>query len=335
MVDLCLTLAADNAAGLQKKIEDFSGKVPIIEVRLDFMEKVVFPILPADSGTAFLATCRPEREGGRYTGPEKDRLEILRVAPEKGFSLVDVEHDVDDYPLFTSPVRVVRSRHDFQGCPPDLKGIYREMHGLPGDLVKLVVTPGETAVLVELLEFMEAALPRSPGIILGMGAAAQVTRILGPFLGNAWTYVSEEDDVVAPGQFSLDLARNAYRLPEWQGIPDLFGIACADGNEYTYELAGSLNAGFRIMGADALAFPLSGVDMEIFLPYAGSSKLPFRGFIELEPGKDKRISGSRKKAESQQKIRRITFENGIRSAETRVYKDPGEIIRDTINYWMG
>lgn len=334
MVDLCLTLAAENAAGLQKKIEDFSGKVPIIEVRLDFMDPVAFPVLPAGSGTAFLATCRPEREGGRYTGPEKERLEILRIAPEKGFSLVDVEHDVDDCPLFSGPVRVVRSRHDFQGCPSDLKRIHREMQGLPGDLVKLVVTPGETTGLVGLLEFMEDALSRSPGIILGMGEAAQVTRILGPFLGNAWTYVSEEDDVVAPGQFSLDLARNAYRLPEWKGIPDLFGIACADGNEDMDELVRSLNAGFRIMGADALAFPLSGVDMEIFLPYAGTSKLPFQGFLELEPEGEKTTPGSRKKAARQQKLRRITFKNGIRSVEAGVYKDPGEIIRDTINYWM-
>ena len=87
MVELCLTLAVESPAGLQKKITCYDGEVPVIEVRLDFLNPVEFPVLPTGSGTRYLATCRPVREGGKFTGPESDRMEILSKASEKGFSL--------------------------------------------------------------------------------------------------------------------------------------------------------------------------------------------------------------------------------------------------------
>ena len=64
MVELCLTLAEESPAELQKKIAFYDGDVPVVEIRLDFLDPVEFPVLPSASGTRYLATCRPVREGG-------------------------------------------------------------------------------------------------------------------------------------------------------------------------------------------------------------------------------------------------------------------------------
>ena len=225
MVKLCLTLAAGSAAEMQEKIRLYDGRVPLIEIRLDYLDPFSFPVIPAETDTRYLATCRPAREGGKYRGSEKDRLRILREAPGHRFSLVDLESDIEELPPFPDHIQIVRSSHDFRSCPQDLRQVFLEMKSLSGDLVKLVVTPQNTPDLVRLLEFMENNLPGSPGIILGMGPSAQVSRIIGPFLGSAWTYVSEERMGVAPGQFSLERAVGLYRLPERGCVPDLYGVA--------------------------------------------------------------------------------------------------------------
>lgn len=331
MVELCLTLAEESPAELQKKIAFYDGDVPVVEIRLDFLDPVEFPVLPSASGTRYLATCRPVREGGRFAGPEKDRIKILRKAPKQGFALVDVEADVEEVPLFPESVKVVRSRHDFNGCPSDLDHVYRGLESSMGDLVKIVVTPGDTPDLVRLLEFMEKSLPDSPGIIFGMGQSAQVTRIVGPFLGNAWTYVSEESKAVAPGQFSLGLARDLYRLPDRKNTPDFFGVAGKTDDGYIDIFVEHLNSRFRDLGQNALVLPFPQLEMGTFLSYAFSSKLPYQGFIELESGTGGRLPGS---ISEPGRARRIRFRDGDWFSELFSFADPGPASRDIISFWM-
>ena len=319
MADICLTLAADTPGGLQKKIERYDGHVPLAEIRLDFLDRVVFPELPGRSSTRYLATCRPVREGGRYAGPESERLEILGRAGDHGFSLVDLEYDVADNLEFSSPVEIVRSHHDFRGCPDDLGSLYREMSRLPGDLVKLVVTPRDTSTLLKLLGFMEDTLCRVPGVILGMGDAARVTRVLGPFLGSPWTYVSEGESGVAPGQFSLDLAVNSYRLAEWRDIPRLYAVGCGNPEKGIDELVNSLNAGLRIVGAGSLVLPFPGMDGASFIPYYESSRLPYRGFIELDAGEG-------------WKIRRFSLDKGAVREVTVDYRNSAELVTENVDF---
>ena len=334
MVELCLTLAVESPAELQKKITCYDGEVPVIEVRLDFLNPVEFPALPTGSGTRYLATCRPVREGGRFTGPESDRIGILRKASEKGFSLVDVESDVENMPVFPEPVMAVRSRHDFCGCPSDLDRIYGDLRSSEGDLPKLVVTPKNTSELVNLLEFMEKSLPVSPGIIFGMGPLAQVTRVAGPFLGCPWTYVSEDNNSVAPGQFGLSAAKYLYRLPARKGVPEIFGVVGKNEKGNVDILAGFLNVQFREQGLNALVLPFPGLEMAPFLSYALSSKLPYRGFIELESGKGGRVPGDSGGAASDRAGRLFRLRDGEWISEPFSVEDHGRASREIISFWM-
>ncbi len=333
MVNVCLTLAVESPAGLQKKINCFNGGVPVIEVRLDFLNPVEFPELPAGSGTSYIATCRPVREGGKFTGPESDRLEILREASKKGFSLVDVESDVENIPRFPESVKVVRSRHDFSGCPSDLDQIYGNLRSREGDLAKLVVTPNNTPDLINLLEFMEVSLPVSPGIVFGMGPIAQVTRIVGPFLGCPWTYVSEDNQSVAPGQFGLSAAKYLYRLPSRREVPKIFGVAGKNENGNVDILAGFLNVQFREQGLNTLVLPLPGLDTAPFLSYALSSNLPYRGFVELGSGTEEKVA-EKGRAESERAGRLFRLCDGEWISAPFSMADPGKASREIISFWM-
>jgi 3-dehydroquinate dehydratase type I len=324
MVELCLTLAVEILAELQKKIFVYDGSVPIVEIRLDFLEPVEFPVLPSGSGTRYMATCRPVREGGRFKGPEKDRLQILRKAAEKGFSLVDIESDVAELPLSPEMLKIVRSRHDFHHCPADLEQLYLGLKPGMGELAKLVLTPVDSRELVRLLEFMEKSLPGAGGLIFGMGQMAQVTRFVGAFLGNVWTYVSEDSNAVAPGQFSLDVARDLYRLPAFKNIPDFYGVAGKAGDGNIDVFVEYMNNRLRDMGQNAIVLPFSDLDMSQFLPYALSSKLSYRGFIELESGSG-RVPG---------RARRIKLSDGEWFSEPFSYADPEPASREIISFWM-
>ncbi len=80
MINLCLTLAEPSFAALNQKIAQYTGQVPYIEVRLDYLAEPQVPTVQPDQGTDFIATCRPSRVGGRYRGEEQDRLDRLQKA---------------------------------------------------------------------------------------------------------------------------------------------------------------------------------------------------------------------------------------------------------------
>lgn len=328
MVKLCLTLAAGSAAEMQEKIRLYDGCVPLIEIRLDYLDPFSFPVIPAETETRYLATCRPAVEGGKYRGSERDRLRILREAPGHRFSLVDLESDTEKLPPFPDHVQIVRSSHDFSSCPQDLRQVYLEMKSLSGDLVKLVVTPQNTSDLVRLLEFMENNLPVSPGIIIGMGHSAQVTRIIGPFLGSAWTYVSEDNMGVAPGQFGLDRAVRLYRLPERGCVPDLYGVTGRVDDDHPDVFVDKLNLCFRDLDVNAMALPLPGIDMGLFLAYAGASKLPYRGFVRMGDGAAGAGTGELDALFGTKLI------NGEWSGETAFPPDRDHAAQDIIRFWM-
>ncbi len=85
MINLCLTLAELSSAVLDQKIAQYTGQVPYIEVRLDFLAEPQVPSVRPDQGTDFIATCRPSREGGHNPGEEQDRLDLLQKAVQAGF----------------------------------------------------------------------------------------------------------------------------------------------------------------------------------------------------------------------------------------------------------
>ncbi len=284
MLNLCLTLAEQSSNTLVRKIAHYKGKVAFIEVRLDYLSKPVIPALPIEKATQFVATCRPRREGGRYVGPERDRLELLQQAARSGFDWVDLEHDVATSFRCSPSTRIIRSSHCFEQFPADLSSCFRDLRKLGGDVTKLAVFVSSTRELVALLEWMESIPPEIPRLILGMGEFGQPSRFLGAFFGNCWTYVAESKEVtVAPGQFTLKQALESYRMPSWEGFPSFYGVL---GNPLGHSLSPTLhNRLFQHHGLKKMYMPCQVDDLDAWFGYVNRSHCSFQGFSVTRPFK--------------------------------------------------
>ena len=67
----------------------------LVELRLDYINgEVNLKRLLADRPSPVVITCRRERDGGKWTGSEEQRLMLLRTAIAEGVEYVDLEDDV-------------------------------------------------------------------------------------------------------------------------------------------------------------------------------------------------------------------------------------------------
>lgn len=283
MTSLCLTLAESTRASMERKLQRFAGRVPYIEVRLDYLDDP-YVQLPGGTATNFVATCRPTREGGQYRGSEEERVKILEAASRAGFNWVDLEHDLD-IPVKVQPhTSVIRSFHSFNEFPEDLEGLLARLERKGGDLMKLAVLVEDLRQLSNLFKWMRTLPPSLRRVIIGMGDYGQLTRMLGCFLGNAWTYVVDAaGETVAPGQFTLQTARDSYHLDSFQRIPSLYGVM----GRASLENPGARihNAWFRHEGLHALALPVVRERTASWIDFASESNLPFKGFaVDMTSG---------------------------------------------------
>lgn len=287
MSKICLTLAENSIHELNRKISTYLNSVPLIEIRLDYLDAVTVPQIPQSTQTEFIATCRPQREGGLFNRSESERLEVLQKAGDSGFHWIDLEHDVRQFLEFPEGLRVIRSLHRFDKLPDRFSAIFKQLQELPGDLVKTAVTPLNLKDLGELAYWMEVTPASGPRVVLGMGKTGVVTRILARELGNEWTYVSEAaTGQVAPGQFSLKQAREVFQVDEKKR----FRLVSLVGREdWIWDLTIWLNRLLKAGRWDLLCLPIIGPDHQSWVAYTKASRLPFLGMITFRPYESRKL----------------------------------------------
>ena len=276
---LCLTVAEKSVSNLNRKLAFHDGQVDTIEARLDYLQRLELPQLPTAPKSRYVATCRPEREGGRYRGGEPERIRLLEQAAENGFHWIDLEHDVTAPVSLPTRTRLIRSRHVFGSFPANLQAEFPSVCG--DELGKLAVQVHSTRELVQLLEWAESEPPRGPHILIGMGELGQPARYLAPLLGSEWTYVCEDAEVPsAPGQFSL---REARGLGQPTTETPFFGIM---GQPVRHSLSPPLHNGlFRHYGLPGSYIRLPLDTLDPWFDYLAKSSLRFQGFSVTLPFK--------------------------------------------------
>src|SRR4051812_35531637 len=190
---LCETVTATSMAGLISARDTAAG-ADLVELRLD---GVVAPDVAgalAGRGTPVIVTCRPQWEGGRFDGSEEERRALLQQALSLGAEFVDVEWRAGfrDVLVAQDPSRVVVSAHDFEGVPDDLISRAQAMRASRAGTIKIAV---RTRRLTETLRLREIAAA-GDAVVIGMGDAGIVTRLLAERFGSKWTYAGQ----AAPGQ---------------------------------------------------------------------------------------------------------------------------------------
>ncbi len=206
---ICVSLA--HISGLDEAIHSGAG---MIELRLDLIREhpsKILPLIPKNMET--IVTCR----GGVYS--ESEGMELLKAGIKLGASYVDMEIETpaEQMELLKNAAiqagsRIILSYHNFKRTSDreDLESLMIACFEKGADIAKIatwVNAPEDIRNLLSLYEF--------PGkkVILGMGPMGRITRVMGPYLGAAFTFASPGDGgETAPGQLTVNQLNEIYKV---------------------------------------------------------------------------------------------------------------------------
>jgi 3-dehydroquinate dehydratase/shikimate dehydrogenase len=277
---LCETVTGRSMADLIAARD--AAVADMVEVRLDGVADLDVAGALRDRRKPVVVTCRPEWEGGRFTGPEEQRHRILTDALRLGAEFVDIEwaalHGVHRPGLAdlvrSNSSRVVVSTHDFEGVPVDLEARTRNMRSY-GAVIKVAVMP---RTLCETLPLLDIAR-EGDAVVVGMGDAGVPSRLLASRYGSRWSYAGNG---VAPGQIPAARMLSVFRFRNIGPSTRIFGVVSSTALHSFSPVMH--NAAFAAAGIDAVYVPLQTNafgDFDEFASVLGvegvSVTIPFKG----------------------------------------------------------
>ena len=216
----CISIAENSPKKIKNKLKESFKKSDYVEVRLDFLKTKDVPealeSIKKDLKKV-VCTLRPQNEGGKFTGSEKERIAILKLIAEYNPFLLDVEFntlnknkELSKY-LKSTKTKLLVSWHDFKKTPKssELKNKIKKMSKFSNN-VKIVSTAKSVDDATRMLELYNKT-GKNNLISFAMGDAGKISRILCLYLGSPYTYVSL-GKAVAPGQFSVDEVNKIINL---------------------------------------------------------------------------------------------------------------------------
>ena len=252
---ICTLTATTIEAMADQMLQAAKTGCDTVECRLDYLNP---PPAPADvaaivdaPGMDVIATCRPVREGGKFDGPEADRLAILQAAAKAGARYIDVEADVppDERP----DGAIISSRHDFETCPDGLADLAAGLDASDAAVNKIAFTASRPSEALRAFDVIRDS--RKPTIALAMGPAGLASRILAGKFGAFGTFASLADGLEsAPGQPTVSALRELYRWDAIDADTEIYGvIGCPVGHSMSPAIH---NAAFGATGINGVYVPL-------------------------------------------------------------------------------
>ncbi len=254
---LCVTVSADNMAGLLTARDRASTLADLVELRLDGVRDVDVSAALAGRRRPVIVTCRPRWEGGAFDGPEDERLALLGAAARLGAEYVDIEFDSAFGPLVAERGGrgIVLSSHDFAGVPSDLAGRFRAMQAVGAEVVKIAVAARSLGDNLPLLALGRDAAPRQAIALVAMGTPGLPSRVWAARFGSCWSYAG---DGIAPGQMSPERMVSEFRFRRITASTRLFGVF---GRPIVHSVSPAIhNAAFDAAGFDGAYLPLEATD---------------------------------------------------------------------------
>jgi 3-dehydroquinate dehydratase/shikimate dehydrogenase len=208
--------------------------------------------LLAERPCPVIITCRREKEGGRWTKPEEQRLMLLRQAIAAGVEYVDLEEDIaTSIPRFGKTKRII-SYHNFQETPEDLNHLHYQLSSLNADIVKIATMAHSPHDNLRLIRLMRAS--RVPTVAFCMGDFGQASRILAGKFGAPFTYSTfHPERTMAPGQLSHQQMKETYRYEKINRETEVYGVIA---DPISHSLSPHIhNAAFDAMGLNKVYVP--------------------------------------------------------------------------------
>ncbi|MGI0135160.1 MAG: type I 3-dehydroquinate dehydratase [Candidatus Micrarchaeaceae archaeon] len=194
--------------------EEFLGKASMaktlgadaVELRIDMLrpsERICIPDMVQMSERPVVATCRKEADGGRYNEGEEERVALQKEAMEYGAQFVDIEANASASvrgelvkAAIRNDAKIIMSKHD-NGMPQlrQMRSIFKDVHALPHDMIKMVFTPQSQLDALRLLDAAQSMrMHRKPYTVFGMGEYGRPTRIFSLLMGGSFMYCSLESN---------------------------------------------------------------------------------------------------------------------------------------------
>ena len=252
------SLTATSATEMRRDMFDAAAVgADAVELRLDYLQippgRQEIADLLADAPVETIVTCRPTAEGGKFTGPESDRLAILANAVRLGANWVDVEADVTPHYRPAPAGRIILSRHDFKRCPPDLDAIAARLDGSETAVNKITFAAAGPEDALRAFDVLRKC--HKPTLVLAMGHAGVISRILAGKFGAFGTFAAlAAGKESAPGQPTVRELTDLYRVKTLTPASAVYGVI---GCPIAHSMSPAIhNAAFRAVGLDGLYVPL-------------------------------------------------------------------------------
>ncbi|WP_460167459.1 shikimate dehydrogenase [Thermostilla marina] len=226
----------------------------LVELRIDYIRSSVnIKRLIQERPCPVIVSCRRERDGGRFSGTEEQRLLLLRTAIAEGVDYVDLEDDIaGQIPRF-GPTKRIISHHDFRKTPDNLEEIHARMAAMDADIVKICTMANHPQDNFRMLELVSKA--NVPTVGFCMGDIGIPSRILCGKYGSPFTYATfHQERALAPGQLSFDQVKNVYRFDEINAETEVYGVIA---DPVGHSLSPLIhNAGFKQAGLNKVYLPM-------------------------------------------------------------------------------
>lgn len=276
---VCLSLTARTIAENLAVLERYRDYIDVVELRADLLDPSEafavrdFPVL---AGLPCILAVRRKCDGGGFVDGEGQRLVILAKAiayarPDKSanYAYVDLEDDFRvasvEEACHTFGTRIIRSRHDIAGMPPDLGKAWAGLALEPHEIPKLAVTPRSAADFAALFTWA-SSLPRGERIIVGMGEFGMPSRILAERIGSCLAYTSALRAGLpgaAPGHLDPIALEETFRFRELDRDTAFYALGGGP-NVLASRTPQLHNAAFKAAGINAVFVPLPASDVPTF-----------------------------------------------------------------------
>lgn len=218
-IKICCVVNGTNLKEFISNLESVQKIADLIELRVDYIENLRTSDIREIKSKIIkpaIFTCRKKTEGGKYSGNEEARTELVMTAIQSQFDYVDIEYSTLKQHTFpkNEVTKIITSYHDFDKTPPywQLTKLVFDMNTVGADIIKIATYINSDYDQQVLFRLLLSKKPDDNQIIIGMGEKGKKTRILGPLLGSYLTYASTHLTSTAPGQIDLETLQKIYQI---------------------------------------------------------------------------------------------------------------------------
>ena len=287
MTKLCVSLTESTTEAMLNAMRGLPEYVDMVEFRLDYLQDPDVSGLCRNKNRPIIVTCRPEREGGHFSGSERDRISALRQAADAGADFVDIELDsVSELGPLAGQARKIVSYHNFTETPANLENVYSRIVEADPDVAKIAVKANDIVDTIRIFDLLNTHRLDLPLIGLSMGEEGIATRVLAGKFGGFLSFAClDEERSAAEGQVSYREMEELYRFSQIDADTGVYGVAA---DPVAHSMSPAIhNAAFAELDLNAVYLPLRVKQTRPFLD--GYERLGLRGLSVTIPHKQSMV----------------------------------------------